>query len=69
MNMNKVSKIAYWLWNKAKAHGIKVLILISVYSLYYFLFEDYFRVDPAVYYSICATFLTLYIWKKNQVTK
>ena len=61
------------IWNKIKQHGVKGLVIIATYSLYYFLFYDYFEVDryggTSIYYALCATFLTFYIWKKNQDTK
>ena len=62
-----------WVLDKVKRHGTRILVIIATYSLYYFLFNDYFEVDPygetAIYYAICATFLTFYIWKRNQITK
>jgi len=58
-----------WVLNKIKLYVPKILVVIATYSLYYFLFNDYFEVDPyggiSIYYAACATFLTLYLWKKN----
>lgn len=59
---------------KIKNFFVKFFVLTSTFSLYVFLFNDYFEVDPydggtGVYYAICATFLTFYLWKKNQPIK
>lgn len=58
--------------NIIKSVVLKFFVLVSTFSLYVFLFEDYFEVDPygetAVYYAVCATFLTLYLWKMNRPT-
>lgn len=61
----KISLIKKWV--------LRVLVVIAVFSLFVFLFEDYFEVDPygdsALYYSLCATFLTFYLWKDKILIK
>ena len=63
-----------WLWERVRLHWVNILLVIAVFSLYIFLFNDYFEVDPygdgtGFYYALCATFVTTYLWRKAQVTK
>lgn len=44
----------------------KIAAVVAIFSLYVFLFEDFFDVyDMSGWYAICATYLTIYIYGKR----
>lgn len=50
---------------------LRFLVIAAVLSLFVFLFSDYFEAseDMVLYYSLCATFLTFYLWGNRIFTK
>jgi len=61
---NNFKQNAVTLYSKIKP----ILVLISIFSLYVFLFNDFFNLygtDAASWYAVCATFLTLSFYGKS----
>jgi len=44
----------------------KLAIVIAIFSLYGFLFGDFFEVYDPFWYAICATFLTVTYLRKQK---
>ncbi len=54
------------LFHAVKNNFTTIIAVIALFSLYIFLFGDFFDVgDSSVWYALCATFLTLYIYGKK----